>query len=64
VVRCLGGGADTRLGGVIVGGAGGGIRGIGMMKSGKRGVDGGERSRNGRFVRNNSTLCARLLLVP
>jgi hypothetical protein len=42
VVRCLGGGADTRLGGVIVGGAGGGIRGIGMMKSGKRGVDGGE----------------------
>jgi hypothetical protein len=45
VVHCWGGGVDMRLGGVGVGGRGGGIRGINMMRSGRRGVEGEGRYR-------------------
>jgi hypothetical protein len=45
VVRFLVGGVDMRLAGVRVAGRGGGISGIGMMRSGRRAVDGGAKFR-------------------
>jgi hypothetical protein len=64
VERCLEVGADMKLGGGVAGEAGGDISGIGMMKSGRKGVDGGERSRNGLFVQDKFLSLRKAALGP